>query len=138
MDSSVLCTNSGSSLVRDATLSIFVCVVCAPDSCTKLSGCAPAPPGTTQGRPVCLPKWAAALNKQGADALAQQIQKMDPLIFGSCEATCWLKKVGTRMWGNIIITLAYCAASNVAAVTSYRALVVAVLSVAAMRRLVCV
>jgi hypothetical protein len=47
----------------------------------------------TQGRPVCLPKWAAGLDKKGAEALAAQLKALDPKLLGTCEAVCWLKQV---------------------------------------------
>jgi hypothetical protein len=48
----------------------------------------------TQGRPVCLPKFAAGLDKKGAEALATQLKALDPKLYGTCEAVCWLKQVG--------------------------------------------
>jgi hypothetical protein len=47
----------------------------------------------TQGRPVCLPKFAAALDKKAAEALAAQLKALDPALYGTCEAACWLKQV---------------------------------------------
>jgi hypothetical protein len=47
----------------------------------------------TQGRPVCLPKFAAGLDKKGAEALAAQLKALDPKLYGTCEAVCWLKQV---------------------------------------------
>eukprot|EP00775_Hariotina_reticulata_P013696 gene13696-13818_t len=63
----------------------------APETCSKLPGCASAPAGTSS-RPVCLSKYAAGLDKTAAEAFATQIKNLDPRVFGSCEAACWLKQ----------------------------------------------
>jgi tRNA A37 threonylcarbamoyladenosine synthetase subunit TsaC/SUA5/YrdC len=65
--------------------------------CNKLPGCAAAPAAMTQGRPVCLPKFAAGLDKKAAEALAAQLKALDPTLYGSCEAACWLKQVRRRL-----------------------------------------
>lgn len=67
----------------------------APELCSKLPGCAVAPAAMTQGRPVCLPKSAAGLDKKAAEALAGQLKALDPALFGTCEAACWLKQART-------------------------------------------
>lgn len=66
----------------------------AADLCAKLAGCSPAPAALTQGKPVCLPSWAASLDKKASDALSAQLKALDPALYGSCEGACWLKQVG--------------------------------------------
>jgi hypothetical protein len=34
------------------------------------------------------------LDKKAAETFATQVKNLDPAVFGSCEAACWLKQVG--------------------------------------------
>ncbi|WIA44039.1 hypothetical protein OEZ86_010409 [Tetradesmus obliquus] len=59
------------------------------DGCQQLPGCYKA---EIQGGTVCFPKWVQKATTQQFDAFYDSLVAMDPKVYGSCAAACWLRQ----------------------------------------------